>query len=294
MFVRKMKNDELEASLKTHVTQERKLLHVILEHIKEIDRRQIYLERGYPSLYRYLLSECGYSGSAAMRRIEAVRFLRDVPELAQKIEDGSVNLSQIGEITRGIKEKEISGEKVSAKQKSLLLDLVANKTTQETQRHVSQVFDLKLKEPETTRVQKDESVHLTITLTKAQYEKLMRARDESAHLRGRDSSWAGVIEVLCDQKLRKFSTTASETVRVNKTMTRKTRRQIFRRDECCQYVDPKTGRKCASKYGLEVDHLQPRWAGGNHDPENLRLLCRSHNQYKYKKESGQHLANFFG
>lgn len=35
-----------------------------------------------------------------------------------------------------------------------------------------------------------------------------------------------------------------------------------------------------------IDHIQPVWAGGTTAPENLRVFCRAHNQYRYKAESG--------
>ncbi|MGZ3800712.1 MAG: hypothetical protein ACXVCL_11140, partial [Bdellovibrio sp.] len=83
----KISDSDLEFQLKNLVAKERKLLHVILEHIREVDFRKIYLERAYSSLYEYLVKELGYSGSAAMRRIEAARLLKEVPTLAEKIQE---------------------------------------------------------------------------------------------------------------------------------------------------------------------------------------------------------------
>jgi 5-methylcytosine-specific restriction endonuclease McrA len=37
---------------------------------------------------------------------------------------------------------------------------------------------------------------------------------------------------------------------------------------------------CSSKFGLEYDHVIPFALGGDHSPENLRLLCRNCNQRK--------------
>ncbi len=102
----KISNEELEFRLKDLVSKERKLLHVILEHIKEVDTRKLYLQRAYPSIYEYLVKELGYSGSAAMRRLEAARLLKEVPLVSMKIQEGTLNLSQIGELTRMVKEKE--------------------------------------------------------------------------------------------------------------------------------------------------------------------------------------------
>ncbi|WP_374079163.1 HNH endonuclease [Bdellovibrio bacteriovorus] len=317
-MLRRLSNQELEIGLKDLVQKERRLLHVILEHIKEIDSRKLYLERAYSSLYDYLIKEFGYSGSAAMRRIEATRLLNEVPSMAQKIQEGSLNLSQIGELSRSIKEKEkTTGERVSALQKNELVAKIESKTTLETQRELAAALDLPVKEFEKQKMQKDESLRLEITLSREQYQKLLQCKDLAAHLLEQnhlDSSWASLFEVLADQYLQKRTGISSKTLtpcrttadvesdnnakndknknkenninNFNKTLTPKTRQMILKRDTCCQYRDPKTGRQCQSTYALQADHKTSRWSGGTHEPQNLQSLCRRHNQYKYKKEAG--------
>lgn len=301
-------NQELESRLKNLVQRERQLLHIILEHICELNTRKIYLERAYSSLYEYLTKELGYSGSAAMRRIEAARLLKDVPVVAEKIQEGTLNLSQIGELSRAIKEKEnISGLKVSSLQKEVLLTKIVGKTTSETQKELAVALDIPVKDIEKQKIQQDDSVRIELTFTKEQYQKMLDCRDLAAHLleqNHRDTSWTSVFEVLADQFLDKRSsrkslqkdadlvgvdtneTTASESRRINKTLTIKTRKTIFHRDSCCQYKDPKTGRQCRSTFGLQIDHRTSQWAGGKNNLENLQVLCRQHNRFKYQKEAG--------
>jgi hypothetical protein len=64
------------------------------------------------------------------------------------------------------------------------------------------------------------------------------------------------------------------------------KKMILRRDQCCQWRNPRSGKKCASKWQLQVDHLQPKWAAGSHHPDNLQILCGPHNRLKYQKEAG--------
>lgn len=202
-----LSNNELELRLKTLVKRERQLLHVILDHIKELDTRKLYLERAYSSLFEYLTKELGYSGSAAMRRIEAARLLREVPMVAIKIQEGALNLSQIGELSRSIKEKEsTTGVKITGLQKEVLLEKIVGKTTLETQKELAAALDIPVKEFEKQKMQKDESVRLELTISKDQYQKLQSCRDLAAHLLGQnqnDCSWASVFEVLADQYLAK-------------------------------------------------------------------------------------------
>jgi len=54
---------------------------------------------------------------------------------------------------------------------------------------------------------------------------------------------------------------------------------VWQRDHGrCQYVGI-DGRRCNEQGGLEFDHIKP-WAkgGSSNDPDNIRLLCRTHNQ----------------
>ena len=56
------------------------------------------------------------------------------------------------------------------------------------------------------------------------------------------------------------------------------KRFLFRKaHHCCEYQDPKTGRKCGSKYQLQIDHQHPLALGGSNELSNLRVLCRTHN-----------------
>jgi len=60
------------------------------------------------------------------------------------------------------------------------------------------------------------------------------------------------------------------------------KREIFQRDQHCQWQDPVTKRKCESRFQLELDHIKPVWAGGKNNNTNLQILCRTHNQIKFR------------
>jgi hypothetical protein len=57
-----------------------------------------------------------------------------------------------------------------------------------------------------------------------------------------------------------------------------TRRAVLERDGlACTWIDA-DGTRCNSRAWLELDHRHPRGKGGRSEVENLRLLCRAHNQ----------------
>lgn len=57
------------------------------------------------------------------------------------------------------------------------------------------------------------------------------------------------------------------------------KRHVWRRDEGrCSYVDQASGRRCSAKNHLEFDHIKAFAHGGAPSPQNLRLLCATHNR----------------
>ena len=57
----------------------------------------------------------------------------------------------------------------------------------------------------------------------------------------------------------------------------KVRRQVWERDGGCCAWTSKDGRRCGSRWKLELDHIVPVALGGSSTLENLRLACRQHN-----------------
>ncbi len=322
LMLRKLTNDELEFQFKDLIQKERKLLHMILEHIKEVNRRELYLAKAYSSMYEYLTKEMGYSGSSAMRRLEAANLLKDLPSLAENIKNGSVNLTQVCELSRAIKEKErATHTRIPTEVKEALLSQIHSKTTAETQKILAESLDLPNQAQDRKRVQKDESVRLEITLSKEQFEKLQASRDELIHVlsqQHKEISWGNVIEALCERHLRQVENaslkkahpqqaqviavkkavsphpiTASVTAGVTEAADDLRKAEIFSvatgsptKHRCCQFRDQKTGRKCQSTFALQIDHIIPRWAGGGDDSKNLQYLCAAHNAYKYRRQAG--------
>lgn len=296
MQLRSMSDDQLEQNLKGYVVRERKLLYWVLEHIREVDRRRLYLDRAYPSLYEYLIKECRYSGAAAMRRLEAARLLGEVPEMAVPLREGSLNLSQIGELARAVKQKErLTGETVTAADKRGLLIKVEGQDLRETQFLLAGALGIPIQKTEVLRVQRDGSVLVEMTFSRRQYESLLRCRDQLSRRPGASvliATWAGLIESLSREFLAEpvaRRPVSSRPVKMDPIHVSKQARADLLREGCCEYVDQKTGRICGSTYGLQIDHRVPRWAGGLSGRENLQVLCAVHNRHRYQRQAGLRL-----
>ena len=65
------------------------------------------------------------------------------------------------------------------------------------------------------------------------------------------------------------------------------RRLVWERDGGrCTFVSP-DGHRCEETGRLEIDHIQPVAMGGSTTPDNLRVLCRTHNQYEAERVLGK-------
>ena len=168
-IVKQLSNNDLITRLGKLVQSERKIMHLILECIAEIDMRKLYLEKAYPSLYEFLIKEFGYSPSAAIRRIEAARLLREVPEVSQKIESGALNLSQLSQLQHASRfVQKTENRKVTPADKRDLLLKIENTTQAHTELILAQELALPIVSQNKTTTHRDESVTLTMTFCKEQ------------------------------------------------------------------------------------------------------------------------------
>jgi hypothetical protein len=71
------------------------------------------------------------------------------------------------------------------------------------------------------------------------------------------------------------------------------RREVWRRDEgCCAWTNGE-GKRCRSRWKLELDHIVPVALGGASTVENLRVLCRGHNALHAEQVFGRaHMERF--
>lgn len=300
--------------LKSLAASERKITAEIIDCIRNIELQKIHLEMGYPSVMEFLVRECGYSETAALRRIYAARIVNAIPEIREDLQSGSLNLSQISMVAQSVRQKEKQGERVSLDTKKNLLNAVRGKCTSEVQQISSQILDLPVVKGEKLRTQADESVRLEMSLSKTEMEALVKAKEILSHIQP-GMTMKELVVLMAERIVKKKAhvravkleapsqeigmragafahglrgnSEAESAAEISQTrVSAGVRRMVFHRDGCCQAQEPISGRKCGSRHLLEVDHRVPKWAGGGNDLENLELKCRAHNLWKYQREAG--------
>ncbi|WP_413575108.1 HNH endonuclease [Bdellovibrio sp. HCB290] len=305
-----LSNTDLLTRFGKLVQTERKITHLVLECIAEIDARKLYLDKAYSSLYEFLVQEFGYSSSAALRRIESARLLREVPELAEKIESGAINLSQLSKVQQAVRAvQKIEDRKIDLEEKKELLNRIEHTTQQQTEVILCQALSLPVLEENKERIHRDESVTLTITLSKEQMAILKQAQDLIAHALPKQN-WADAITYLAKKEIQRRTKlkesriptpVAGAAPKANtnniptntqflgdadrKTLRTSVKKTLLNQHRCCQFKDRDSGKICGSTRFLQVDHRQAVWAGGTNDIQNLQILCAQHNQHKYRQES---------
>ena len=81
----------------------------VLDHLREIEARRLYLRRGYSSLFDYTVRELHYTEAAAWRRIKAMRLCRETSGVRERLQDGSLNLSNAALLQNSFERWERSG-----------------------------------------------------------------------------------------------------------------------------------------------------------------------------------------
>ncbi|KYG64974.1 hypothetical protein AZI86_12330 [Bdellovibrio bacteriovorus] len=204
MSLRKYTDDELIQRIEKLVRTERRITHLVLLHINEIEDRKIHLERGYDGIYSYLTKGLGFSDGAAYRRLQSARLLRQVPHVAEKIEAGTLNLSQLAQVQKCLKEASQKGLKVSAAKTAKILEKLELKNGFETTKALATEFDLPIQTHQRTIPQKDNSVRLEITLSAEQFAELQMAKQLLSHVCP-EGQWSEVIAILAEKfNKRKF------------------------------------------------------------------------------------------
>jgi hypothetical protein len=97
-------NDELFAGVETLTMREHGLIVKVVVLLGEIDRRGIYREKAWPSLFEYCVSHLKYSEGQACRRIYAARALQKFPALLPLFEKRDITLTNLARVSRVLTE----------------------------------------------------------------------------------------------------------------------------------------------------------------------------------------------
>ena len=205
MELNKLSNNDLILNLEKLVRTERKITHSILLHIAEIEDRMIFAEMGYDGMFTYLTKGLGYSQGAAYRRLHSARLLKQLPEVASKLEKGTLNLTQLSQVQKSIKDQ-VSGNKELKEQGSKyfqakaldVLKKIENQNSFETQKTLAVEFNKPVLEYEKVFPQRNSTIRLEVNLTEEQYEALETSKMLLSHICP-DGKWSDILAELAER-----------------------------------------------------------------------------------------------
>jgi len=308
------------------VDEDRRSTATMLAYVAEIDRRKLYLEHAYPSMFAFCTKRFHMSEAVAARRIRAGRTACRFPCIFDMIARGELHLSGVhqlaGHLTednhkevlrrakhRSMREIEQLIAEISPKPDapSSIRALPAKRVLDNTSQKTSHA-NTSSPQPSGPVAHSPKSTSRTTPLSPRRYKLQVtigqEARDKLAELQDLlshqipDGDPAGIIEraldaLLTETRKKKAAITDKPRRRQKKGSNKgraipaHIRREVFERDEGrCAFVDAK-GRRCESGWQVEFHHRVPYARGGAHSTDNIELRCRAHNQHEADLEYGE-------
>jgi len=183
----KQKTDDLLVTeLKTLITQERKILTEIIDHLREVERRRLYLKEGYSSLFTWMTEYLGYSEGAAQRRIQAMRLVRDLPEVEEKLSSGKLSLSVASQLQSFLrredkKRKETNSEKLTKTKKLELVSQLEGTSSRRCEQTLAKISPETALPRDKTRPITDLKTQISFVAGKGLIQKIERLKSHTSH-----------------------------------------------------------------------------------------------------------------
>jgi len=216
---------------------------------------------GHEDLSLLLESLCGISTEAAKREI-ATRYPQTAPIVKDRVRELTGDLSEVRFVApNDLLEKldEIRGLLAHAHAHLSMADLIDVLVTDYRERHHPEEKARRAQERQEKKT-----------------EKMQGTPEEGAEpARDEDESLSEVTETVAAPRPRIEIDLKVE----GRIPSAEILYAIIRRDGYqCRYDDPKTGKRCTSRFALQVDHIKAWHLGGETKLSNLRYLCRSHHR----------------
>ncbi len=291
MTLRDCSDQELLAAVTTLLGSHRELTARLVETLSEIEERRLHLVAGFSSMFEFCTKHLGMSEGEAFRRILAARLGRRFPVVYSLLATGEIHLSAL----------ELLRDHLTDDNHLELLESAARKSKREVETLIARRFPRPDAPSRVTRARveplSEQRFRVEFTAGAELVDKLEQCRDLMRHANPA-GDLAVVVEravelLLADLQAKRLATlkraapTSSSVPKNPRNIPRATRRQVFARDGLqCAYVSPE-GQRCTARRFLELDHVEPRSLGGHHDADNLRVLCRAHNQLHAEQTFGR-------
>ncbi len=300
----KLSNNELVFEAEREIKLERESTLKIIKLFQEISARKIFLERGYPSFYEMVTKHFGYCAGSAMRRINAMKLVQEMPQFEEKIESGELSLSVAADVQTFLYQEAKIERPYSLNAKIELVETCIGKSRREVEEEFARRNPERDKR-ETQHVISHDRLRVSFSISKELSDKLNQLKDLLGHV---DPSMTTetLLEKLAELGLEKYdparkverakrrkmiassakaetlteeeseSTSAAE-VKGSRYIRAEQRHAVHDDGAGCTFVSA-NGQRCGAKRFLQRDHIRPFAEGGANEATNLRWMCGQHNR----------------
>ncbi len=286
ILLKNISDTELLSKTKGLVLKERELIGEIIAHLAEIETRKLYCDLKYRSLYDYCTAELGYTNDQAYRRISAMRLTKQLPQVKEKLEDGTISLSSANMFSVLIKDT-----KMETQEQVEVLKLIEGKSKSETATLIENIRSEKQLPPPAKKkvvVKQTEGanvVRLSVSISKETLAKIEQVKSLYAkkNKNGETFDLDKVLDMMAQAALEKYEEELApkKEVRKIKSENRKAKQKSRHISKETKYqVYKKANGKCqlcGSTKSLQYDHANPHAKGGGNEQSNIRLLCSNCN-----------------
>jgi hypothetical protein len=301
MSLKDLNSDQLLESAERAVQLERESTAEVLRHFREIEDRQLYLARGFSSLFDMAVKHFGYCAGSAQLRIASMRLVRQTPEIEVKIETGELSLSAAASVQTFLRNERKEKRDYTREAKLELIDACLGKSSREVQKELAKRNpDVTYRESE--RYLSEDRIELCFSISTMVKENVDRLKELLSHSNvsmSNEELFGRLVEIGLEKldpvrKAQRMEKRNSKPLHAHEVKTpvpnprfieAAIKRDVLvaEADRGCSYIDTQTKRRCGSRYLLQVDHRRPVSHGGRGERSNLRLLCAQHNRWEYKR-----------
>ncbi|MEQ9502147.1 MAG: hypothetical protein RIT81_35080 [Deltaproteobacteria bacterium] len=260
-----------------------------LRFMAEIERRKLYVERGFSSLFRFCVEGLGLTEDQACRRVAVVRAARRVPEVFSMIAIGELHMTGVAKLSRFMNDDNAHS----------LIEQARNKSKVEVEMLIATEFPgakscedrVEAATAETFAFRFDGSAEAKALLDRAK-ELTPPGTDIGEIFEAALTLYVDKLESRKNGKTRRPRSKPAEDAPAGAAyVPAATRRAVVERDGAqCTYVSP-DGRRCSERSNLEFDHVGGRALGAKSVVGELRLLCRAHNLHAANEVLGRSLID---
>lgn len=268
MNLKHLTDKALLQDTKKLVQKERDITTDVLHHLKEIERRKLFSDLGYTSMIDYAIRELGYAETSAIRRVKAARLIKEMPEISDKINDGTLSLTNLSKADVFFKREDIQ----EPAKKRIILKKIENQSARQCEKTLMELSPTKPLPKESQKLVTPEFTQLKINISND----TMKLIENAKALMGKFAINDDFFKKLTEHALenithKKFKTRPTEQNPTSRYITNQTKRDVYEKSQgVCE--------NCGSLFMLQFDHIEAFALGGRTEARNLRLLCFHCNQ----------------